>query len=267
MSESERVLLSSTEGRVLILTLNRPEKLNALTKELHDELLESIARASTDKSVGCVMLTGAGTAFCSGGDLGSAPQRAESQRPIQEDRADTLLHHGETTRLLHSMPKPTIAMVNGVAAGAGLALALACDLRVMSRAAVLTAAYLKVGLCGDLGVSYFLTHLVGPARARELLFLNRKLDAETALQWGLANRLEDPDGLSAATLGVARQLAEAPAVAIRYMKQNLLRAETQTLLEVIESEAFGMARCGRTQDAKEAALAFREKRPPKFTGC
>ena len=137
---------------------------------------------------------------------GSAPQGAEPQRPTQEDRADTLLHHGETTRLLHCMPKPTIAMINGVAAGAGLALALACDLRLMSRAAVLTTAYVKVGLCGDLGMSYFLTHLVGPARARELLFLNPKIDAETALQWGLANRIEDPDGLSASALGVARQL-------------------------------------------------------------
>lgn len=266
MSESERVLLSSAEGRVLVLTLNRPAKLNALTSELHDELLEAVTRAATDKSVGCVVVTGAGTAFCSGGDLGSAPQGVELQRPAQEDRADTLLHHGETTRLLHCMPKPTIAMVNGVAAGAGLALALACDLRIMSRTAVLTTSYVRVGLCGDLGASYFLTQLVGPARARELLFMNRKLDAETALQWGLANRIEDPDGLSATTLGVASQLAEAPAVAIRYMKQNLLRAETQTLPEVLESEAFGMARCGRTQDAKEAALAFREKRPPKFTG-
>jgi 2-(1,2-epoxy-1,2-dihydrophenyl)acetyl-CoA isomerase len=266
MSESERVLLSSTEGRVLILTLNRPEKLNALTKQLHDQLLEAVTRASADKSVGCVVLTGAGAAFSSGGDLGGASQGADAQRPTQEDRADTLLHHGETTRLLHCMPKPTIAMVNGVAAGAGLALALACDLRLMSRTAVLTTSYVKVGLSGDLGMSYFLTHLVGPARARELLFLNQKLDAETALQWGLANRVEEPDGLSAAALRVARQLAEAPAVAIRYMKQNLLRAETQTLFEVQESEAFGMARCGRTQDAKEAALAFREKRPPKFTG-
>jgi 2-(1,2-epoxy-1,2-dihydrophenyl)acetyl-CoA isomerase len=266
MSESERVLLSSTEGRVLILTLNRPEKLNALTRELHEDLLEAVTRASTDKSVGCVVLTGAGAAFCSGGDLGSAPPGADLQRPSQEDRADTLLHHAETTRLLHCMPKPTVAMINGVAAGAGLALALACDLRIMSRAAVLTTSYVKVALCGDLGVSYFLTQLVGTARARELLFMNQKLDAETALQWGLANRVEDPDVLGVATLGVARQLAEAPAVAIRYMKRNLLRAETQTLPEVLESEAFGMARCGRTQDAKEAALAFREKRPPKFTG-
>jgi 2-(1,2-epoxy-1,2-dihydrophenyl)acetyl-CoA isomerase len=266
MNESERVLVSSTEGRVLMLTLNRPEKLNALTKQLHDQLLDAVTRASTDKSVGCVVLTGAGAAFCSGGDLAGAPQGVDLQRPTQEDRADTLLHHGETARLLHCMPKPTIAMLNGVAAGAGLALALACDLRVMSRAAVLSTSYLKMGLCGDLGVSYFLTHLVGPARARELLFLNRKLDAEAALQWGVVNRIEDPDALSEATLGVARQLAEAPAVAIRYMKQNLLRAETQTLPEVLDSEAFGMARCGRTQDAKEAALAFREKRPPKFTG-
>jgi 2-(1,2-epoxy-1,2-dihydrophenyl)acetyl-CoA isomerase len=266
MSESEQVLVSSTEGRVLILTLNRADKLNALTKELHEELLGAVTRASADKSVGCVVLTGAGTAFCSGGDLGGGPPRTDLSRPTQEDRADTLLHHGETTRLLHCMPKPTIAMINGVAAGAGLALALACDLRVMSRGAVLVTSYVKVGLCGDLGVSYFLTQLVGPARARELLFMNPKIDAETALQWGLANRIEDSDGLSAATLGIARQLAEAPAVAIRYMKQNLLRAETQTLPEVQESEAFGMARCGRTQDAKEAALAFREKRPPKFTG-
>ena len=266
MSESEPVLMSRTEGRVLILTLNRPEKLNALTNELHDELLEAVTRASTDSSVGCVVLTGAGAAFCSGGDLGGTPQDAHLPRPTQEDRADTLLHHGETTRLLHCMPKPTIAMINGVAAGAGLALALACDLRVMSRAAVLTTSYVRVGLCGDLGMSYFLTQLVGPARARELLFMSPKLDAETALQWGLANRIADPDGLRAATLEVASQLAEAPAIAIRYMKQNLLRAATQTLPEVIESEAFGMARCGRTQDAKEAALAFREKRPPKFTG-
>jgi 2-(1,2-epoxy-1,2-dihydrophenyl)acetyl-CoA isomerase len=262
----ERTLMSSTAGRVLILTLNRPEKLNALTKELHDELLEAVTRASIDKSLGCVVLTGAGAAFCSGGDLGGASQGIDAQRPTQEDRADALLHHGETAKLLHCMPKPTIAMINGVAAGAGLALALACDLRVISRTAVLTTSYVKVGLCGDFGMSYFLTQLVGPARARELLFMNRKLDAETALQWGIANRIEDPDGLSAATLGIARQLAEAPAVAIRYMKQNLLRAETQTLPEVVESEAFGMARCGRTHDAKEAALAFREKRPPKFIG-
>jgi 2-(1,2-epoxy-1,2-dihydrophenyl)acetyl-CoA isomerase len=266
MSGAERVLVSSTEGRVLILALSRPAKLNALNKELHEELLDAVTRASTDKSVGCVVLTGAGAAFCSGGDLGGVSQGADLPRPTQEDRADTLLHHGETTRLLHGMPKPTIAMINGAAAGAGLALALACDLRVMSRTAVLTTSYVKVGLCGDLGMSYFLTQLVGPARARELLFLNRKIDAETALQWGLVSRIEDPDGLSAATLGVARQLAEAPAVAIRYMKQNLLRAETQTLPEVLETEAFGMARCGRTQDAKEAALAFRDKRPPKFTG-
>jgi 2-(1,2-epoxy-1,2-dihydrophenyl)acetyl-CoA isomerase len=266
MSESERVLVSSTEGRVLILTLNRAEKLNALTKELHEELLGAVTRASTDKSVGCVVITGAGAAFCSGGDLGGGPPGADLSRPTQEDRADTLLHHGETTRLLHCMPKPTIAMINGVAAGAGLALALACDLRVMSRTAVLVTSYVKVGLCGDLGMSYFLTQLVGSARARELFFMNPKIDAETALQWGLVSRIEVPDDLSATTLGIARQLAEAPAVAIRYMKQNLLRAETQTLPEVLESEAFGMARCGRTQDAKEAALAFREKRLPKFTG-
>src|SRR5580700_2315986 len=178
MSESESVLLSSTEGRVLILTLNRPAKLNALTKELHDELLEAVTRASTDKSVGCVLLTGAGAAFCSGGDLGSAPQGAELQRPLQEDRADSLLHHGETARLLHTMPKPTIAMINGVAAGAGLALALACDMRFAARGVTLTTSYVRVAMSGDLGVSYFLTQLVGSAKARELMFIGDKISAE-----------------------------------------------------------------------------------------
>ena len=146
MSGSERVLVSSREGRVLILTMNRPEKLNALSSELHEQLLEGVAGASTDKSVGCVVLTGAGTAFCSGGDLRGKPAEGiEPPRATQEDRAETLLHHAETAKLLHCMPKPTIAMINGVAAGAGLALALACDLRIMSRAAVLTTAYVKVG--------------------------------------------------------------------------------------------------------------------------
>lgn len=266
MSDSENLLLSSTEGRVLVLTLNRPQRLNALTEELHEELFQAVARASTDASVGCVLLRGAGNAFCSGGDLGGTTEGAERRRHTQEDRAEMLLRHGETARLLHSMPKPTIAMINGVAAGAGLALALACDLRVMSRTAVLTTSYAKVGLCGDLGVSYFLTHLVGMARARELLFMSEKLDAEKAFQWGLVNRIESPDELTAAALEMAKRLADGPAVAFRYMKQNLIRAETQALPEIIESEAFGMARCGRTQDAKEAAFAFREKRPAKFTG-
>jgi 2-(1,2-epoxy-1,2-dihydrophenyl)acetyl-CoA isomerase len=164
------------------------------------------------------------------------------------------------------MPKPTLAMVNGTAAGAGLALALACDLRIAASTAILTTSYINIALPGDLGVSHFLLQLVGAAKARELMFLSDKLDAEEALRLGLVNRVETPDALSAKTLAIARRLAEGPAIALRYMKRNLLCAERGLLEEVFASEAYGMARCGRTQDVKEAAAAFREKRAPVFKG-
>ena len=263
---AEAPLLRERDGRVLILTLNRPERLNALTRELHRQLHEAVLEGSRDSGIGTVVLTGAGRAFCSGGDLGDRKHSAAAP-PTVEQRADELVLHSETARLLHEMPKPTLAMINGVAAGSGLALALACDFRVASRSAVLTSAYAKVALSGDLGVSYFLTHLVGAARARELLFLSDKIDAAEAHRLGLVNRLVEDADLRDATMQIARQLANGPSVAFRYMKRNLILARNGSLREVLESEAYGMARCGRTQDVKEAALAFRDKRAPVFKGC
>src|SRR5882672_5576508 len=254
------------DGRVLILTLNRPDKLNALTPELHRLLHASVIDAAHDSNVGAVVLTGAGRAFCSGGDMGGRKDSAAAA-PTLEQRADELRHHGEAARLLHEMPKPTLAMINGAAAGAGLALALACDLRIAADQAVLTTSYVKVALSGDLGSSYFLTQLVGSARARQLMLLSEKIDAAEAHRIGLINRIAEAGMLRAATMQVARQLAQGPAVALRYIKRNLLCAETGSLSEVMDSEAFGMARCGRTQDVKEAAQAFRDKRPPIFKGC
>jgi 2-(1,2-epoxy-1,2-dihydrophenyl)acetyl-CoA isomerase len=168
--------------------------------------------------------------------------------------------------LLARMPKPTIALVNGAAAGAGLTLALACDLRVASRDAVFRTAYGRIALSGDLGISYFLTRVVGPARARELMFLDRKIDAEEAARIGLVNQIFDTDRCREEGLKVAHALADGPGVALRYMKQNLSFAETATLEQAIEREAYNSARCVRTKDVKEAALAFREKRPPRFIG-
>ena len=275
----EAPLLRELEGRVLILTLNRPQRLNALTPELHGQLREAVEHAARDPEVGALVLTGSGHAFCSGGDLGGSGGdlggsggdlggRNQSQAPLTlEQKADELRHHGETARLLHQMPKPTVAMLNGVAAGAGLALALACDLRIASHAAVLTTAYAKVALSGDLGVSYFLTHLVGAAKAAELLFLSEKVDATEAQRLGLVNRVLEAAALRDSTLQLARQLAHGPSVAFRYMKRNLASAQTGSLQAVLESEAYGMARCGRTQDVKEAAAAFKEKRPAVFKGC
>jgi 2-(1,2-epoxy-1,2-dihydrophenyl)acetyl-CoA isomerase len=259
-------LTSERDGRVLILTLNRPDKLNALTPELHRLLHAAVVDAAHDSSVGAVVLTGAGRAFCSGGDLGGGKDSAAS-KPTLEQRADELRRHGETARLLHEMPKPTLAMINGVAAGAGLALALACDLRIAADQAVLTTSYAKVALSGDLGSSYFLTQLVGAAKARQLMLLSEKIDAAEARRIGLINQIADVAMLRSTTMQVARQLAQGPAVALRYIKRNLLCAETGSLYEVMDSEAFGMARCGRTQDVKEAAQAFRDKRPPIFKGC
>ncbi len=256
-------LIVCREGRVLVLTLNRPERLNALTPELHHALHAAVYEAEHDTAVGAVVLTGAGRAFCSGGDMSRDKAQAGSP-PSLEERADELRTHAETARLLHVMPKPTIAMLNGVAAGAGLALALACDLRVASTTAMMTTSYVNVAMSGDLGITYFLTQLVGSSRARELMLLGGKIDAAQAHRIGLVNRLEEPEVLAQATLELAQQLANGPGVALRYIKRNVLCAETGTLDQVIDAEAYAMARCGRTQDVKEAALAFKEKRPADF---
>ena len=259
-------LAAERNGRVLILTLNRPDKLNALTPELHRLLHAAVIDAAQDANIGAVVITGAGRAFCSGGDMGGR-RDSTGAAPTLEQRADELRSHGETARLLHEMPKPTLAMINGVAAGAGLALALACDLRIAAGGAVLTTSYVNVALSGDLGSSYFLTRLVGSAKARQLMLLGDKIDAAEGHRIGLINLIAEPNTLRETTMQVARRLADGPAVALRYIKRNLLCAETGSLSEVMDSEAFGMARCGRTQDVKEAAQAFRDKRPPIFKGC
>jgi 2-(1,2-epoxy-1,2-dihydrophenyl)acetyl-CoA isomerase len=256
-------LLVEDQGRLRILTLNRPERLNALTPELHHLLQQAVLAAAQDTSVGAVALTGAGRAFCSGGDVKRSAEAAERVRESQEARADALRRHGITTQTLARMPKPTIAIVNGVAAGAGMTLALACDLRVMATDATFRSAYARIALPGDLGISYFLTRLVGPARARELMFVDEAVSAERSLALGLASRLY---GAPDEALLFAQGLAEGPSIAFRHMKQNLALAENATLAEVIDREADASARCVRTHDVKEAATAFREKRRPKFEG-
>ena len=265
--QSYEVLTTRREGRVALITLNRPERMNALTPELHARLEEALHDAAIDSGVGAVVLTGAGRAFCAGGDLRQSepPRGSARQRPAtMEDRADDLAHHAKTTQLLHTMPKPTIAMINGAAAGAGLALALACDLRIAADDAVLTTAYARVAMSGDLGINWFLTRLVGAGRARELMLLSEKLDAQRAEAIGLVTRVAARPELFAVTMEIATRLAMGPAVAQRYIKQNLNDALAGALGDVLETEATRMARCGRTPEVKEAALAFREKRTARF---
>ncbi len=260
-------LLYRQESRVAVITLNRPERLNALTKEMMQRLRERLSAYAVDEAVGCVVLTGAGGAFCAGGDVrAQARVAAEGGVETPERRADLLRVSMEASRLLHEMPKPTIAMVNGVAAGAGLSLALACDLRIAGRSARMTTAFAKVGLSGDYGGTWFLTQLVGTAKARELYFLSDVLDAARIEAMGLVNRVVADAALVAETMTLAERLANGPSVALRYIKRNLNVAEYGDLAAGLDSEAYGMLRCRASEDHKEAAQAFVEKRPPAFKG-
>jgi 2-(1,2-epoxy-1,2-dihydrophenyl)acetyl-CoA isomerase len=260
-------LLYRLENRVAVLTLNRPERLNALTKDMMRALLDRLAACAMDDAIGCVVLTGAGSAFCAGGDVRvQARVAVEGTAETPEQRTDLLRASMEASRLLHEMPKPTIAMLNGVAAGAGMSLALACDLRIAGRSARMTTAFAKVGLSGDYGGTWFLTQLVGTAKARELYFLADVLDATRIEALGLANRVVGDDELATETMALAERLANGPSVALRYMKRNLNVAESGTLATGLDSEAYGMLRARASEDHKEAAQAFVEKRPPVFNG-
>jgi 2-(1,2-epoxy-1,2-dihydrophenyl)acetyl-CoA isomerase len=213
------------------------------------------------------VLTGAGKAFCSGGDVRVQAQMAGSaatQSP--EQRADQLRRTMVASQLLHDMPKPTIAMVNGVAAGAGMSLMLACDMRVVAESARMTTAFAKVGLSGDYGGTHFLTQLVGPAMARELYLLSETLDANRMKELGLATRVVADAALRTETMALACRLAEGPRVAYRYIKRNLNVAEKGVLSDTLDSEAFGLMRTRMTEDHAEAARAFVEKRAPVFKG-
>ncbi len=262
---SEHLLTEVMDG-IGVVTLNRPDSLNALTGAMMQDLVARLSALAIDPDIGCVVLTGAGRGFCAGGDVRvqAAGETGASQSP--EERADALRGYMESARLLHTMPKPTIAMVNGVAAGAGMCLALACDMRIAGTSARMTTAFAKVGFSGDFGGIWFLTRMVGAARARELYFTSEVLDAARIETLGLANRMVADERLTAETMTLARSLAAGPRVAWRYMKRNMAIAEAGSLSELLDSEAIGMLRCRETEDHKEAARAFTEKRTPVFRG-
>ncbi len=257
-------LLESVTDRVATLTLNRPERLNALSSPMIDGLLEALPRLAADAAVAVVVLTGAGRGFCAGGDVKSMAE-GSSQLGL-DDAVQRLRGRMEVSRLLHEIPKPTIAMVNGPAAGAGLAMALACDLRVASESARFITAFAKVGFSGDFGGSYFLSKLVGTGRARELYYTGEPLDAAQALALGVVNTVVPEFELLEATTALAQRLAHGPGVALGLMKRNFNAAETGTLSELLDLEALHQIQTARTEDHQEAARAFVDKRPPVFKG-
>ncbi len=259
-------ILTRVDNGLAVVTLNRPERLNALTSGMIGSLTGILAEYAADPAIGCVVLTGAGKGFCSGGDVAVQAANAGKSTLSPEQRADGLRAGMEASRLLHEMPKPTIAMVNGVAAGAGMSLALACDMRIVAESARMTAAFAKVGLSGDYGGSYFLTRIVGPAFARELYFTSEILTSARLERLGLASRVVPDDRLEAETMELATKFANGPRMAWRYIKRNMKAAEEGSLADTLDSEAQGMLRCRETADHAEAAKAFVEKRAPVFSG-
>ncbi len=257
-------LIESVTDRVATLTLNRPERLNALSTPMMDGLLEALPRLAADPGIAVVVLTGAGRGFCAGGDVKSMAE-GTSQLGM-EDAVQRLRARMEVSRLLHEIPKPTIAMVNGPAAGAGLSMALACDLRIASESARFITAFVKVGFSGDFGGSYFLSKLVGTGKARELYYNGESLDARQALALGIVNTVVPEFELLDATTALAQRLAHGPGIALGLMKQNFNAAETGTLAQLLDLEALHQVRTARTEDHQEAARAFVEKRPPQFKG-
>ncbi len=271
------VLFEIKEGGVAWITLNRPDSLNAMGGELMPLLADHLADCALNEDVRCVVLTGAGRAFCAGGDvkamasggIGIAGEdgKPKSMAGIVASRVQMLrLAQRATSLALHTMPKPTIAAVNGHAVGAGLSLALACDIRIASENAKMGTVFRNVGFSGDFGGSWFLPRLVGNEQARRLYFTGEILDAHRAYRMGLASQIVPPEDLESETMALAQQLASGPTLAYGRMKENLNRSASVDLATLLDQEALNMILSATSQDHQEAAKAFVEKRKPAFVG-
>ncbi|HEY7270760.1 MAG TPA: enoyl-CoA hydratase-related protein [Dehalococcoidia bacterium] len=270
----DEVLFDKRADGVGLITLNRPDSLNALTGEMFAGLGGYLDDCERDAAVRCVALTGAGRAFCAGGDVKAMAAAASGGARGESSVAETLERwaaelrhwHDATSLRLHTMPKPVVAIVNGHATGAGMALALACDVRLCSDRARFGTAFRNVGLSGDFGLSYFLPLVAGTGRARELFFTAEVIDAAKALEYGIANRVFEHDSLTDEALAFCAALAAGPTGAFGRMKANLNLAESGSLQAVLDQEAFSQRLNRLSADHKEAAAAFVEKRQPQFRG-
>ncbi len=260
-SGSSPVVLQTPGEGILTLTLNRPESYNAINEQMKKELNEALKGASRDPAVRCLVLRGAGEkAFCSGQDLKEHQGQKRSLRESLEKSYNPII------RRIREMEKPVIAMVNGVAAGAGCSLALACDMRIMASTARLIEVFVRIGLVPDSGSHWFLPHLVGMARAFEYAATGREITAEEAEKVGLVNKVVPPDHLEQVTMELARSLATAPTRAIGLIKRTLNKALTSDLDALLDYEAMIQEIASQTEDHKEGVAAFIEKRTPRFRG-
>ena len=251
------------QDKVASLTFNRPDKLNALSRDLLVDSIEALEQWSRDPNIGAVIVTGTGRAFCAGGDVS---MMAQNQELSLEQDIDRLRQMQEVSWLLYNMPKVTIAAVNGFAMGAGLGVCLTCDLRIASDQAKFGTAYAKVGFGGDFGTTWLLTQYVGGPKAKELFFLPAVIDAAEALQLGLVNRVVAGDALEAQVRQIAERISNGPLVSYRYMKANINASMNSDFRTMLDREPETHLRCARTDDHKEGVRAFLEKREPKFQG-
>jgi enoyl-CoA hydratase/carnithine racemase len=260
-------LLCAVRDGVALITLNRPEARNAMSDKLTPALRTQIKERSEDPDVGVLLITGAGTAFCSGGDVkGMGGRGPRGQMSFEERLGDLRWRQAALTGALVAARKPTIAALPGAAAGAGLAIALACDIRIAARSAFVSTGYARVGLSGDYGIAWLLTRAVGSARARELMFTAERVDAERCERIALVNRIVADDKLQDEAFALAKSLAEGPRVALRNMKDNLDDALHVDYPTALYREAERLVQASRTDDHKEAVRAFMEKRKPVFVG-
>jgi 2-(1,2-epoxy-1,2-dihydrophenyl)acetyl-CoA isomerase len=257
-------ILCELRDRVATITLNRPEAKNALTMDMKQALYVLVRDLEDDPDVGCLLLTGAGTAFSAGGD--TKKMKTEGKPPVMEDRQRQLRWEHELPRMLHRSAKPTIAALPGAAAGAACSIALSCDLRIASEKAFIITSFARLGLSGDYGGSWFLTQLVGPAKAREIYFTADRVDAATCLELGIFNRVVSAESLAEEAHALAARIAAGPPIALRWMKANLNRALEADLETCLRYEADRMVRGALTDDYTEAVAAFAEKRTPEFRG-
>jgi 2-(1,2-epoxy-1,2-dihydrophenyl)acetyl-CoA isomerase len=254
----------AVEDRIATITLNRPEKLNAYNRQMMEDLISAFDATDADDGVGAVIVTGAGRAFCAGGDVAAMAELIERH---DADEFSRLL--GSARRVItaiRQMTKPVVASVNGPAAGAGCNLAFACDLRIVSTTASFSQSFVKAGLHPDWGGTYFLPHLVTPNKACEMFFLGDAIDATEAQRLGIVNYVVAPEVLQAETLKLAERLRNAPAISLAAAKQAVYMGQAAQLEAMLRYETEAQMRCFESQDGAEGVRAFLEKRAPKFTG-
>lgn len=264
-------LIGRIEGHVAVLSFNRPDRRNALSEGVYAGFSEALPRIAADPDVRVLMLTGEGGAFCAGGDVKGMNERNKSAgsgqpRSVEFGIADLRRRQNQVTMALRNLPQPVVAALPGAAAGAGLSIALAADVRIAAERAIVMTAFANVGASGDFGTSWFLPRIVGEARAKHLMFTTPRLTAREAADLGIVNVVLPDENFPDAALAWCADLASRAPIALRYMKENLNRSLDVSLQAALDAEATAMVRTMSTADHREAAAAFVEKRTPRFSG-